>query len=336
MLFRSIEVPQKYNPKGELIDTISTDYLEKYAHTHEVIPLIIRHGSAKKSRTSYGEEWKKFIHPVTGRIHPDFNQLGAETGRFTVSKPNLQQIPQSNLYRRCFNSAEGRSLVWGDYSQMELRILAEFSQDENMIKAFTEELDLHTFTASLVFNVPYDKVSENKILRVRAKNLNFGIVYGIGAKRFSENANISLSEAETIIKNYFKTYPKVEQWLEWARSEAIRYRRSRTLSGRLMTHTFPEDDKKMAALAGRNGMNMPIQGSNADITKIAMSKIHNDLDDLIDLSNVVHDEAIGECDDDKLYIGKPKMQECLVSAGEVLMKHVPVKVDMKVDKKWSK
>jgi DNA polymerase-1 len=339
----NIEVPQKFSPtkkddygKSVLIDTLAIEHLEKVAHQHPVIPFIIRHASVKKARTSYGEEWAKFIHPVTGRVHPDFNQLGAETGRFTVSRPNLQQIPQSNLYRRCFNSAEGRSLIWGDYSQMELRILAEFSQDENMMKAFREELDLHTFTASLVFNVPYHKVSENKILRIRAKNLNFGIVYGIGAKRFAENADISLSEAESIIKNYFKTYPKVEQWLEWARNEAIRYRRSRTLSGRLMKHTFPEDNNQLIALAGRNGMNMPIQGSNADITKIAMAKIHNECEGLLDLSNVVHDEAISECDDDKLTIGESEMKRCLVSAGEELMKHVPVKVDMKVDKKWSK
>ena len=323
--------------------TIQVDYLEKIRDTHPAIPKIIKYSTLKKAHTSYGMNWIEKVNPITHRIHPDIFQIGAETGRFAFREPNLQQIPAENVYRNCFIPMPGNSLIGGDLDGAELRIIAEASEDEAMIGAFNKGLDLHTYTASVVFRVPYDQMIEQKfkpeikILRGRAKNLNFGIVYGIGAKRFAKNAGVSEAEAYKIIDEYFALYHGLKSWLDWAKDEAANSRISRTLSGRRYLHRFPDNAPfNLIAAAQRLGCNFPIQGTNADIIKIALRNIYDELGDRVLIVNVIHDEVVIECKTEEAEEVLPIFKKCIISAGEVYVKSVPVLVEAKIMDRWSK
>lgn len=332
---QGVDIPIKENPNGDWVETMGTPALEQIADQHSAIPYLIRRATYKKAYESYGEKWSRFIHPVTGRIHPTCNKIGAETGREAYSKPNLQQIPALSMYRTCFIAAPGKKLIWGDYSQFELRILAQFSKDENMIEAFRSGKDLHTYTASLVFKVAYEFVTN--LLRRRAKDLNFGMVYDIGAKRFAKSAGISEDEAIQMMFDYFLAYPGMKIWREWARQEAIQNRVSRTITGRIIKHEFDNRDHAAVSLAGRNGINGPIQGSNADVIKIAKTLAYRRYGDWLKLLITVHDEALFECDEEREEEGKAAAHECLVDAAiQAGIVDVPVKVDMKSGNSWSK
>lgn len=323
--------------------TIQVDYLEKIKDTHPAIPLIIKYSGLKKSYTSYGTNWTDKIHPVTNRIHPDIFQIGAETGRNSFREPNLQQIPVENIYRNCFIPNKGNLLIGGDYDGAELRIVAEASQDRAMIEAFNKGMDLHTYTASVVFRVPYDEMIKNKmkpeihLLRGRAKNLNFGIVYGIGAKRFAKNADITEKEAYKIINDYFELYSGLKEWLDWAKNQASQDRQSRTLSGRKYWHRFDSHaDYGVIAAAQRLGTNFPVQGTSADITKIALRNIYDELSDRVMLVNVIHDEIVIECKAEEAEEIEPIFRKCMIDAGEVYIKSVPVLVGSKIMNCWGK
>lgn len=338
-----IELPVM-SKKGVDKETIQIEYLEKIKDRHPSIPLIIKHATLKKGYSSYGETWLEKVHPVTSRLHPDIFQIGTETYRFSIKNPNLQQIPIENIYRNCFIPDSGNSLIGADYSQVELRLLAEASQDSAMIKAFNENLDFHVYTAAVVFNTPYEELLKNmkinaqyKIYRARAKNLNFGIVYGIGAKRFAANADISIEEAYQIINNYFELYSGLKQWLDWAKKEARWKWKSRTLSGRMFRHTHSKDDDwpKIGA-SERMGCSFPIQGSSADITKVALRNIYDEFGKKVKIVNCIHDEIVIECETKKAKKYKPMFERCMVAAGEEYIKSVPVLVESEIMDKWSK
>ncbi len=343
MVSSGIKIPMKYQ-KGVEKETIQVDYLEKIKNTHPAIPAIIKYSSLKKAHTSYGQNWVDKINPVTGRIHPDVFQIGTETGRQAFREPNLQQIPIENIFRNCFVAEPGNKLIGGDYNACELRIVACFSQDRAMLRAYNEGLDLHTYTASIVFRVPYEKMMKElktnpqyKIYRARAKNLNFGIVYGIGAKRFATNADISEEEAYQIINDYFELYEGLKNWLESAKRDARFRKVSRTLSGRMIRHYLADDaDWRAIGIVERLGTNFPIQGTNADITKIALRNIYDEFGKKVKIVNCIHDEILIECNakDAKKY--KPIFTECMVKAGEVYIKDVPVVVETEILDKWGK
>ena len=344
MVNAGIEIPTMI-VKGtrEEKDTIQVDYLEKIRDQHPAIPHIIKYSTLKKAHTSYGQNWIDKINPVTHRIHPDIFQIGTETGRFSFKEPNLQQIPVENIYRNCFIPDVGNSLIGGDYHSMELRIIAHMANDQAMIGAFNQGLDLHTYTASVVFRVPYEEMMikkntvEMKILRGRAKNLNFGIVYGIGAKRFAANANISEKEAYKIIDEYFALYNGLKAWLDWAKKQASVERTSRTASGRKFWHRFDKDaDYGKIAAAERLGCNFPIQGTNADITKIALRNLWDTFGNTIKLVNVIHDEIVIECETERTEEVRPIFEKCMIEAGQVYITSVPVLVESSIMQRWGK
>lgn len=328
---------------SEQKETIQVDYLEKIADTHPAIPLIIKYSTLKKSHTSYGQNWIDKINPVTQRIHPDIFQIGTETGRNSFKEPNLQQVPVENIYRNCFITEPGNKLVGGDYVAFELRIIAHASGDRAMINAFNKGLDLHTYTASVVFRVPYEEMMKNKnnvdmkILRTRAKNLNFGIVYGIGAKRFAKNANITEAEAYNIIREYFALYEGLKEWLDWAKREASQNHTSKTLSGRKIYHRFDKSDPfwKISA-AERLGTNFPIQGTNADIAKIALRNVYDELGGRVKLVNIIHDEILIECKEEEAVEIQPIFEQCMIKAGEAYITSVPILVESSIMSRWSK
>jgi DNA polymerase-1 len=331
---RKTKLPE-YDKKGEVKRTISMDYLEPIKDSHPLFPMIIKHATHKKAWTSYGRNWIRMINPVDGRIHVPFKQIGTETGRFSVG--GLHQIPQEYIYRRNFIPDEGNILIWADYSQIELRILADITGDVNMIAAFVSGVDLHTYTASQVFNVDIEHVTSAQ--RRLAKNLNFGIVYGIGAPRFAESAKISLQEAEDIIRNYFRLYRQLDQWLREAAQKAVRDRQARTISGRLLVLNFDESDKGARSLAERNGKNMPIQGSSADITKVAMGTYRREIKKRGlhgRMINCAHDEIITEAPVSEKDLAAATLVWSMETAGQKFLKRVPVKVDIKMGYHWSK
>src|SRR5215217_7783467 len=183
------------------------------------------------------------INPVTNRLHADFRQIGAPTGRFACTNPNIQQVPHSVEYRRCFSGyPDGRKLVIADYSQIELRILAEFSGDRGFIEAFNSGADLHRVTAAQVFNSSLDQVTKEQ--RDFAKRLNFGVVYGIGAQRFALMTGLSVPDAENVLRRYFTTYRQLDTYLRDAADRAVRDRQARTSSVRLVRFRYDATDRK--------------------------------------------------------------------------------------------
>jgi DNA polymerase-1 len=247
----------------------------------------------------------------------------------------LQQIPHGEQYRRAFTAPEGRKLVIADYSQIELRILAEFSGDENFINAFISGADFHAATAAQVFNVKPEDVTADQ--RTFAKRLNFGVVYGSGASRFAMMTGLSQTEAENIMRRYFGTYRKLDGWLREQGQKALRDRISRTASGRMYRFRFDETDRGQIAGARRNAMNFPIQGSSADILKRSLRLLHDSISGTsAKLVNIIHDEIIVECDSNEADLTAQMLEKAMVSAGEEYINKVPIKVDAKIADEWVK
>ena len=309
--------------------------LQPLALEYPVVAKLLEYRGVAKSLSSFGETILEFINPQTGRIHADFRQIGAPTGRFSCSKPNIQQIPHEENYRRCFRAPDGKKLIIADYSQVELRILAEFSKDQNFINAFVSGEDFHTTTAAQVFNAKPEEVTADQ--RSFAKRLNFGVVYGIGSQRFALMTGLSQTNAEDIMRRYFATYRGLDAWLRDASRKVMSERLARTASGRMSRFRFDEDDRKAMSLAQRNGKNMPIQGTSADILKRALHLLHKEINGTsARLVNIVHDEIIVEADAADAQSAADKLNKAMCAAGEEYISRVPVKVDVTIADEWAK
>src|SRR6266498_1640425 len=310
--------------------------LQPLAAEYPVIATLLEYRTVQKALTSYGQNMIELINPVTGRLHADFRQIGAPTGRFSCTNPNIQQVPHAVEYRRCFSGNPfGRRLVIADYSQIELRILAEFSGDRGFIDAFNSGADLHRVTAAQVFNVALDQVNSDQ--RSFAKRLNFGVVYGIGAQRFSMLTGLSVSEAENVLRKYFATYPQLDNYLREAANRAVRERQARTASGRLVRFRFDEHDRQQISMTQRNGKNTPIQGTSADILKRALRLLRDQLrDSSASIVNIIHDEVVVETDADEAEEIAQKVERAMCAAGEEYLKTVPVKMETEIADEWVK
>jgi len=309
--------------------------LEQLAGDYPVVAKLLEYRAAAKAVSSFGENILEFVDRRTGRLHPDFRQIGAPSGRFSCSRPNVQQIPHETEYRRCFRAPDGRKLVIADYSQIELRILAEFSNDENFINAFESGADFHSMTAAQVFGVAMDAVTPEQ--RSFAKRLNFGVVYGIGAARFAMMTGLSQTQAEDTLRRYFSTYRGLDAYLRHAAQTAVATRVARTGSGRMYRFRFDENDRQSVAGAQRNGKNFPIQGTSADILKRALCLLHQRLRGTSAmLVNIVHDEILIECGVAEAEGTARILESAMLDAGAEYLKRVPVKVDAHVSDEWSK
>ncbi|MCB1024758.1 MAG: hypothetical protein KDB79_10230 [Acidobacteria bacterium] len=316
-------------------DSISSWQLQPLANEYPVVEKLLEYRKIAKSLSSFGENILEFIRPETGRIHADFRQIGAPTGRFSCSKPNLQQIPHEKEYRRCFRAEEGNTLIIADYSQIELRILAEFSGDENFINAFKSGADFHASAAAQVFGIRPEEVTADQ--RTFAKRLNFGVVYGIGSQRFAMMTGVSQSEAEDILRKYFTTYRGLDEWLRDAAKRAKEERNARTASGRMARFRFDETDRQQVSAAQRYGKNMPIQGTSADILKIALRILHDAFRGTsARLVNIVHDEIVIEVRKEEAEEAAKKLEASMIRAAEEYISKVPVKVDVTVSEEWAK
>jgi len=309
--------------------------LEPLALEFPVVRDILDYRTLQKT-LKFGETLLDAVNKQTGRIHSHFHQIGAPTGRMSSTDPNVQQVPHSFDMRRCFRAPAGRRLVVADFSQIELRILADFTGDRGFIDAFQAGADLHRTTAAQVFNVKLEEVTKEQ--RDFAKRLNFGVVYGIGARRFALLTGLKETEAEDLLKRYFATYRGLDAWLRDAGLKAVRERTApRTVAGRLFRFNFDSEDKQAASLAQRNGKNAPIQGSSADILKRALRLLHDRLKGTeARVVNVVHDEVVVECPAEGAEEVADVVREKMEAAGEEYVRAVPVKVEAAVTDEWVK
>jgi DNA polymerase I len=310
--------------------------LQPLAAQYPIVGTLLEYRTVQKALTSYGQNMIELINPVTKRLHADFRQIGAPTGRFACTNPNIQQVPHAVEYRRCFSGyPNGRKLIIADYSQIELRILAEFSGDRGFINAFNSGADLHRVTASQVFNVGLDQVSKEQ--RDFAKRLNFGVVYGIGAQRFALMTGLSVPEAENVLRRYFGTYRELDTYLREAASRAVNDRQARTGSGRLVRFRYDENDRQQISMTQRNGKNTPIQGTSADILKRALRLLRDELRGTsARIVNIIHDEVVVEADAGEAEEVASKVERVLAAAGEEYLKTVPVKVETEIADEWVK
>src|SRR6201991_1749821 len=310
--------------------------LQPLAAQYPVIATLLEYRTVQKALTSYGTNMIDLINPKTNRLHADFRQIGAPTGRFACTNPNIQQVPHAVEYRRCFSGhPDGRKLIIADYSQIELRILAEFSADRGFMEAFNTGADLHRVTASQVFNASLDQVTKEQ--RDFAKRLNFGVVYGIGAQRFALMTGLSVSDAENVLRRYFGTYRQLDTYLRDAANRAVSERQARTASGRLVRFRYDENDRQQVSMTQRNGKNTPIQGTSADILKRALKLLKEELSETnAKVVNIIHDEIVVEADADEAEGIAAKVERIMCAAGQEYLRTVPVKVETEIADEWVK
>ncbi|HEX3084960.1 MAG TPA: DNA polymerase [Pyrinomonadaceae bacterium] len=310
--------------------------LQPLAAQYPVVEKLLEYRTMQKALTSYGENMVELINPKTGRLHADFRQIGAPTGRFSCTNPNIQQVPHAVEYRRCFMGHPAtRRLVIADYSQIELRILAEFSGDEAFINAFRSGADLHKVTAAQVFGVSTDQVTREQ--RDFAKRLNFGVVYGIGAQRFSMMTGLGVSDAEDVLRRYFATYKKLDAYLRESANRAVSDKQARTGSGRLVKFNYDPSDRQQISMTQRNGKNAPIQGTSADILKRALRLLSDELRTTsAKIVNIIHDEIVVEVDEGEAEAVAETVERGMVAAGEEYLGTVPVKVEAQIADEWTK
>ncbi len=339
VLFEELKLPKTRRLKTGSYST-DAQSLEELRGVHPVIDLILEYRELTKLKGTYVDALPGLVNPRTGRIHSDFNQTGAATGRISSSNPNLQNIPvRSELGRQIRRAFVARDvgpdpyLLSADYSQIELRILAHYTGDPALVEAFRRDEDIHAVTASQVFGVPMEKVTPE--MRRRAKVFNFGVLYGLTPYGLSVRERIPQEEAAEFIRRYFEKYPGVRRYIEETVQRTRELGYAETIFGR--RRYLPEINSANATArqgAERAAINMPIQGTNADIMKIAMARVQQEMDrrglrSLMVLQ--VHDELIFECPAAELAEMQALVLDIMPKAAQLA---VPLKVDVKVGKTW--
>lgn len=334
ILFEHMRIPGGRKTKTGY--STAADVLEKLAMDYPFVNKILEYRQYAKLKSTYADGLAAFIRE-DGRIHGKFNQTIAATGRLSSTEPNLQNIPVrmelGRMIRKAFIPEEGFVFVDADYSQIELRILAHCSEDEHLIAAYKEAKDIHRATASQVFGVPFEEVTEE--LRRNAKAVNFGIVYGISSFGLSQDLSITRKEADAYIKGYFKTYPGIKRFLDDCVSQAKEKGYAVTLLGR--RRPVPELTSKNFAqrnFGERVAMNAPIQGAAADIMKIAMIGVNTRLKEEGLRSRLVlqvHDELLIETKEEEVETVKRILEE---EMGQAVSLRVPLEIDINVGDNW--
>jgi DNA polymerase I-like protein with 3'-5' exonuclease and polymerase domains len=321
------------------IELEGTSEAELNKHNRLEVKKLLEYRGHEKTLGSFGEGLLALINPKTGRIHPDFQQYGADTGRFSCSNPNVQQIPANSDFRSCFIAPPGYKLITSDYSQAELRILAELSGDPAFLGAFESGGDLHKLAASQMFGVKIEEVSKEQ--RSAAKAINFGLAYGMGAQGLAVRIDKTVDEARELIAAYFKAFNGVQKWLEKAGRDSVSKGFAPTPLGRKRYFDQPNRDdfdyrRKMSEIE-RQGKNAPIQGANADMTKIALVFLREKLRSYdARLVNTVHDEIVVEVREDQAEEVCLLVEHEMVAAGKEILRSVPILAEAKIGDYWSK
>lgn len=338
ILFEVLKIVEK--PKKTKTGQYATgeDVLTKLANKHEIVGKILDYRELVKLKNTYVDTLPLLVNPRTGRIHTTYNQVVAVTGRLSSDNPNLQNIPirtdRGREIRKAFIArSEQFILLSADYSQIELRIMAELSKDPAMMEAFNSGQDIHAATAAKVYGVELDKVTGD--MRRNAKMVNFGIIYGISAFGLSERLNIPRKEAATIIENYFQKYPQVKEYMDMSIENARSKGYVETILGRRRyLRDINSNNATVRGFAERNAINAPIQGSAADMIKVAMINIHKDIASKKLRSKMllqVHDELVFDVHKDELETIRPIIEHHMKTA---LPMAVPIEVGMGIGNNW--
>jgi DNA polymerase-1 len=313
----------------------SAAVLEALREAHPIVEKILQYRELTKLKSTYIDPLPDLIHPKTGRLHTRFNQTATATGRLSSSDPNLQNIPVrtplGQRIRRAFVAEEGWLLVALDYSQIELRVLAHLSGDENLIRVFQEGRDIHTETASWMFGVPREAV--DPLMRRAAKTINFGVLYGMSAHRLSQELAIPYEEAQAFIERYFQSFPKVRAWIEKTLEEGRRRGYVETLFGR--RRYVPDLEARVKSVreaAERMAFNMPVQGTAADLMKLAMVKLFPRLEEVgARMLLQVHDELVLEAPKERAEAVARLAKEVMEGVYPLA---VPLEVEVGIGEDW--
>jgi DNA polymerase-1 len=354
LLFETLGLDRKKSRKIKTGYSTDAATLEKLSGDHPVVDAILEHRTLSKLKSTYVDALPALVRPDTQRVHTDYNQTATSTGRLSSSNPNLQNIPIRTAFsrkiRQAFIPEPGWLLAAADYSQIELRILAHFSQEPVLVETYQNKEDVHTVTARLLFEKETVTPDERRL----GKTINFGVIYGMGAQRFAREAGVSATEGKKFIERFNQRYPKVFAYLQKLQREAIAQGYVETILGRRRYFEFnsgtlrsykgknPQEielnkigvrDQYDAGLL-RAAANAPIQGSSADIIKIAMVNVHNLLQDYQEKARLllqVHDELVFEVRPDVWEELQPKIRETMESAVEL---SVPLMVDIHAGQNW--
>lgn len=337
ILFDKLNLPAAKKTKNGAHST-SVDILEKLAPDYPIVQKILDYRESQKLLSTYIDALPQQILPKSGRVHSSFNQTVTATGRLSSTNPNLQNIPvrtdTSKRIRQAFIAEKGKVLVSADYSQIELRILAHLSEDPFLIQAFVNDQDIHTQTASAIYGVFPEMVTSE--MRRAAKTINFGLMYGMGPINLSRQLGISFAEAKSFIDKYFEQFPTIKKFMESTISKARELGFTETLLGRKRFH--PEINSKNRTIreaAERMAINTPVQGTAADIIKIAMIQINNQINDFCDNARMllqVHDELVFEATEDHAEKFCSWVVNKMCNAYKLI---VPLKVDGGIGSNWS-
>ena len=318
----------------------STDVtvLEKLKNEHPLPEKILEFRMLTKLRSTYVDALPVLVNKKSGRIHGSFNQTVAATGRLSSTNPNFQNIPiRTEMGREIRHAFIAQKKDWSilaaDYSQVELRIMAHVSKDPNLVEAFLQDADIHTHTAATVFNIKQEDVTSD--MRRTAKVINFGIMYGAGSHRISQELNIGYAEAGAIIKSYFARYTGVQDYIDNTVNECKEKGYVETIYGRKRPiQDINSENRNLAEAAKRAAINMPVQGTAADIIKIAMIRIHDWMKAEKLCSKMilqVHDELVFEVHPDEKELLESNVRRLMEGAAEL---DVPLKVDIGIGKDW--
>ncbi len=334
----SLTPPDSSNKTKSGNYSTAASVLEEMRDQHVVVELLLEYRELSKLVSTYLDALPKQINPRTGRVHTSFNQTGSVTGRLASSNPNLQNIPTrtplGHRVRKGFVASAGNVLLSVDYSQIELRIVAHMANDQAMLDAFRARQDIHATTASAIYNVPLESVTKDQ--RRHAKAINFGLIYGMSAFGLTRNTNLTLAEAENFVKAYFQKFPGVKAYLDGIRKSAAEIGYVETLLGR--KRYFPQlkspVNAQVRSRAEREAINAPIQGTAADILKIAMIHLPNAIEKArlhAKMLVQVHDELLLECPEDELKETIRVVRKVMENAFELT---IPLETDVAWGKNW--
>ncbi|MBI9077244.1 MAG: DNA polymerase I [Desulfatibacillum sp.] len=338
ILFEKLGLPTQKKTKKKTGYSTDVNVLTTLASKHELPALILRHRTVAKLKSTYVDALASLIHPETGRVHTSFNQNVTATGRLSSSNPNLQNIPirtpEGKRIREAFVPRPGWEMLCADYSQIELRILAHLSQDKFLIELFQQGEDIHTRTASEVFELFPEFVTDE--MRRQAKAINFGIIYGMGAFRLSNEIGVSRKTAQRYIDNYFISYKGVKEFIDRTIAQAHETGMTKTLAGR--TRPLPDINAKNRVLqeaAERIAVNTPIQGTAADLIKIAMIRVQNALEEKgmqTKMLLTVHDELVFESPPEEIFQAQILAEQLMEGVWDM---DVELKVNIESGKSWA-
>ncbi len=337
ILFDDLNISSQGIKKTKTGLSTAASELEKMKGSHPIIPLVIEYRELSKLQSTYVKALPELVNKKTERLHTSFNQTVTATGRLSSSDPNLQNIPiRSELgkkIRQAFVAPKNQVLLSADYSQIELRLVASFSKDSKMIAAFKKGEDIHARTAAEIHKIPLDKVTKD--IRRTAKEVNFGILYGLGARGLAQRTDLDQREAKEFIDQYFSVYKNIKNYIKHVKNFAHQHGFAQTIFGR--RRYLPDIKSSMpmlVAAAERMAVNMPVQGTAADLIKLAMISIHNGLPKISSHSKIVlqvHDELVLEVPEKDL----KKVAKFVKNTMEQVHKlPVPLLVDLEVGDNW--